>query len=132
MHRPSADDRALGCMPLFRFYCQRFQCQGYEPLLDFIVRVRSTACNHGPVSHGCMIMQSTTHHSTLEVIRCRQSSDCVSIDHAPSCGSLFDSSPGTIPDKRNDGIHRADEVELSSEHGRPSASVQCFVRPYGP
>ncbi len=50
---------------------------GVRTLLDIIVRVLSTVCNHGQVSRGCMIMQSTTRHSTLEVIRCFQLSALV-------------------------------------------------------
>ena len=65
MHRLSADDRALGVYAIVPLVLsQRFQCQDYESCSDIIVRVQSTACNHGPVSRGCMKMQSTTRHST--------------------------------------------------------------------
>ena len=63
-------------MPTFRLFSVKLR---FEPDLAvaIIVRVRSTACNHGPVLRGCMTMQSTTYLATLEVIRCRQSSACV-------------------------------------------------------
>ena len=72
MQRPSADDRALRCMRLFRLFLVR---QFYEIGLalnvritnpdSIIVRIRSSACNHGPVLRGCMIMQSTTCQSIV-------------------------------------------------------------------
>gem|GEM_PF-6468248 len=34
---------------------------------DAIVRVLSTVCNHAQDLRGCMLMQSTTRHSTLDV-----------------------------------------------------------------
>jgi hypothetical protein len=73
-----------------------FPMSGLRTLSSPIVRVRSTACNHGQVSRRCMIMQSTTCQSTLEMIRCRQSTVCVSIDplqvgkENPSSGRALD------------------------------------------
>ena len=65
--RPERRNRALRSINLFRLLLLQ---QSYEIGLALNVRitnpdliilcVRSTACNHGPVLRGCMIMQSTT------------------------------------------------------------------------
>ena len=62
----------LVCTPSFRLFSVKLFFD-FELATSIIVRVRSTACNHGPVLRGCMIMQSTTCHSMFEVNRCRQS-----------------------------------------------------------
>ncbi len=82
---------------------------GSRILLGTIVGVRSTACNQGPVSSGCMTMQSTTRNSTLNVIRCRQSSDSVAIDQVTSWESESDfcASTDLRADKWNGDVDRA-------------------------
>ena len=54
----------LVCMPLFRLFSVKLFFD-FELATPNIVGVGSTACNHGQVSRGCMIMQSTTCHSTI-------------------------------------------------------------------
>ena len=89
LQRPSAGDRALGVHVIVPLdFESAFPMSGLRTLSDTIVRVLSTVCNHGQVSRGCMIMQSTTRHSKLEANRCRQSTACVSIDQAPSWESI--------------------------------------------
>ena len=46
-----------------------FPMSGLRTLLGTIIRVLSTACNHGQVSRGCMIMQSTTRRLNLATKR---------------------------------------------------------------
>jgi len=64
MHRRNPDDRALGVhafVPLV--FGERF-CD-FKLATVIIVGARSTACNHGQVLRGRMIMQSTTCHSLM-------------------------------------------------------------------
>ena len=68
LQRPSSDDRALGVhaiVPLV--FKSAIPMSGLRILFGTIVRVLSTVCNYGQVSRGCMLMQSTTRHSTLDV-----------------------------------------------------------------
>ena len=78
-------------LTLFTPYVRNSLCLWHFPerkCESIIVRVLSNVCNHGPVLRGCMIMQSTTCHSTHKVNRCRQSTVCVSIDQVPSWESV--------------------------------------------
>ena len=54
----------LVCMPLFRLISIKLFFD-FELANFIIVGVQSTACNHGQVLRGCMIMQSTTCHSQI-------------------------------------------------------------------
>ena len=92
-----------------------YPMSGTRILSGIIVGVQSTACNHGPVLRGCMIMQSTTspfdaRNDSLSPI------DCLHLYRpVTSCGSVLDLGPvitiGTGTDKRNDRDDRGREVD---------------------
>jgi hypothetical protein len=106
---------AASCAPL-RSACFPVKlCFEPELAVAIIVRFRSTACNHGPVLRGCMIMQSTTWPAMIEVIRRRQSTACVSIDQDTNWEREFDHCPNDEyrTDKRNAPDDRAVASKVS-------------------
>jgi len=79
-------------MPLFRLFSVKLFFD-FELATVIIVGVRSTACNHGQVSRGCMIMQSTTCHSPIRSESLPPINRLRLYRQATSCGSVCVLSP---------------------------------------
>ena len=69
---PLMTPESLVYIPSFRLIWVKLFID-FELATSNIVRFRSTACNHGPVLRGCMIIQSMTCPSVFEVNRRHQS-----------------------------------------------------------
>ena len=80
----------------------------------------STVCNHGQVSRGCMLMQSTTRHSTLEVNGLVGSNPPPSMRACPDGGNNWQL-PRQKPSAR--ALHRVYSVEATF-----GSEKRCFHR----
>ena len=82
----------LVCMPLFLLFLVKLFFD-FELATVIIVGVRSSACNHGQMLRGCMIMQSTTCHSIIRSESLSPINRLRLYRPATSCGSVRILSP---------------------------------------